>query len=327
MTRRADLVILGSGSTALAAALTAQEVGRTVVMTENRPIGGTCVNRGCLPSKDLIEAARLVHDARHPRYAGLTPASIDIDFNALVEQKDALVHDYRGKKYESLVGDRIVVERGHVRFVDPHTVAVDGTRIRGERLLIATGSRPVLPAIAGLDEVLYLTSDLLTVDEPMALRQRPASLVIVGGGYVALELGQMFSRFGTHVTVLERHSQLLALGYEPEVGRSLGDILASEGLDVVLNATASAVRRDGDGIEVTASVEGQVRRFRAERLLVATGRRPNTDAIAIEQSGVQVNARGEVVVDPQLQTTVAHIFAAGDVIGHAARQPDGHTGR
>jgi mercuric reductase len=315
VSRSADLVILGSGSTAFAAALTAQELGKTAVMTEERPVGGTCVNRGCLPSKNLIGAARLVHDARHPRYAGLTPATIDLDFGALVGQKDALVHEYRGKKYESLIGGRISLEHGHVRFVDPHTVEVDGTRIRGDRILIATGSRPVLPPIAGLDEVPYLTSDLLTVDEAMALRDRPASLLIVGGGYVALELGQMFSRFGTRVTMLERHGQLLARGYEPEVGRSLGDILAKEGLDIVLNATASAVRREGDGIEVTASIEGQERRFRAERLLIATGRRPNTDAIAIERSGVQVNQRGEVVVDPQLRTSVAHIFAAGDVIG------------
>lgn len=315
MSRSADLVILGSGSTAFAAALTAQELGRTAVMTEERPVGGTCVNRGCLPSKNLIEAARLVHDARHPRYAGLTPATIDLDFGALVGQKDALVHEYRGKKYESLIGDRISIEHGHVRFVDPHTVEVDGTRIRGDRILIATGSRPVLPPVAGLDEVPYLMSDLLTVDEPMALRDRPASLIIVGGGYVALELGQMFSRFGTRVTMLERHGQLLARGYEPEVGRSLADILAKEGLEVVLDATASAVRRNGDGVEVTASVKRQERQFRAERLLIATGRRPNTDAIAIERSGVQVNQRGEVVVDPQLRTSVAHIFAAGDVIG------------
>lgn len=148
MSRSADLVILGSGSTAFAAALTAQELGKTAVMTEERPIGGTCVNRGCLPSKNLIEAARLVHDARHPRYAGLTPATIALDFAALVGQKDALVHEYRGKKYESLIGDCISVQHGHVQFVDPHTVDVDGTRIRGERILIPTVSLPALPSIA-----------------------------------------------------------------------------------------------------------------------------------------------------------------------------------
>ncbi len=144
MSRSADLVILGSGSTAFAAALTAQELGKTAVMTEERPIGGTCVNRGCLPSKNLIEAARLVHDARHLRYPGLTPAAIDLDFGALVGQKDALVHEYRGKKYESLIGDRISIEQGHVQSVDPHTVEVDGTRIRESREVVVLRGVPRL---------------------------------------------------------------------------------------------------------------------------------------------------------------------------------------
>src|SRR5712691_322946 len=200
MSDRFDLVILGSGSTAFAAALTAQELNKTAVMTEERPIGGTCVNRGCLPSKNLIEAARIVHEARNPRYPGLSPSVIAADFGALVAQKDDLVHEYRRKKYESLVGDHIHLETGHVEFVDSQTVDVNGKRLRGNKVLIATGSRPVLPELEGLDRVPYLTSDLLTVDEPLELRQLPRSLLIVGGGYVALELGQMFSRFGTTVT-------------------------------------------------------------------------------------------------------------------------------
>ncbi len=142
-----DLLILGSGSTAFAAALTAQEMNKTVVMTEERPIGGTCVNRGCLPSKNLIAAAKLLHDARNPRYAGLTPCTIGFDFAALIAQKDDLVHAYRKKKYESLVGGGIRVERGHVQFVDSHTVEVDGRRLKGNRILIATGSRPVVPDV------------------------------------------------------------------------------------------------------------------------------------------------------------------------------------
>jgi len=124
MSDRFDLVILGSGSTAFAAALTAQELQKTAVMTEERPIGGTCVNRGCLPSKNLIGAAKIIHDARNPRYPGLNARAMDLDFAALVEQKDVVVHDYRKKKYESLVSDHVRVERGHVRFLDSHTVEV-----------------------------------------------------------------------------------------------------------------------------------------------------------------------------------------------------------
>ena len=310
-----DLLILGSGSTAFAAALTAQEMNKTAVMTEERPIGGTCVNRGCLPSKNLIAAAQLLHDARNPRYPGLTPCTIGLDFAALISQKDDLVHEYRKKKYESLVGGSIRVERGHVQFVDSQTVQVDGKRLHGSKVLIATGSRPVVPDIDGLDSVPYLTSDLLTVDESVELRELPASLLIIGGGYIALELGQMFSRFGTAVTTLERGRQLLTHGYEPEVGRSIGEVFAQEGIQVILNATAKSVRQDGAETVTTAVVAGRDRQYRTERVLVATGRRPNSDNIAVDRAGVQVNERGEVIVDTHLRTNVAHIYAAGDVIG------------
>ena len=315
MTDRFDLVILGSGSTAFAAALTAQELHKTAVMTEERPIGGTCVNRGCLPSKNLIAAAKILHDARHPRYPGLTGRELGLDFAALVDQKDAIVHEYRKKKYESLVGNGIQVEHGHARFVDRRTIAVNGKQLVGEKVLIATGSHPVLPDIEGLDRVPYLTSDLLTVDEPLELRQLPRSLLIVGGGYIALELGQMFSRFGSSVTILERGPQLLPRGYEPEVGRTVAAILNQEGIHVVLNATANSVRQDGADIVTTARITGGERHYRAERLLVATGRRPNTERIAIERSGVAVNEHGEIIVDQYLRTSAPDVFAAGDVIG------------
>jgi len=240
-----DLLILGAGSTAFAAALTAQELRRTAAMTEERPIGGTCVNRGCLPSKNLIEAAKIIHDARSPRYPGLTPCAIGLDFEALAAQKDDLVHEYRKKKYESLVDGDIRIEKGHVQFVDPNAVEVNGQRLSGDKVLVATGSRPVLPEIQGLERVAYLTSDLLTVDEPIALRRLPRSLLIVGGGYIALELGQMFSRFGAEVTILERSPQLLAHGYEPEVGRSIGEVFAQEGIQVVLKQRRPPCGRTG----------------------------------------------------------------------------------
>ncbi|MES4793083.1 MAG: mercuric reductase, partial [Chloroflexota bacterium] len=174
-------------------------------MTEERTIGGTCVNRGCLPSKNLIEAARLLHDAKNPRYPGLAPSALGLDFKALIAQKDEVIHGYRKKKYESLVGGQFSIEKGHAAFVDTHTVEVNRKRLTGDKVLIATGSRPVVPDIEGLSEVPYLTSDLLTTDEPMELTELPRSLVIVGGGYIALELGQMFRRFGSEVTILERN--------------------------------------------------------------------------------------------------------------------------
>ncbi len=311
-----DLVILGSGSTAFAAALRAQEFGKTSVMTEERIVGGTCVNRGCLPSKNLIEAAKIIFDAKNPRYPGLTPAEMSFDFRELIRQKDEIIHDYRNKKYESLVGGKIAVEKGHAEFLDAHTVRINGKKLTGEKILIATGSRPVLPPIEGLEEVPYLTSDLLTNSETMELTECPKSLLIVGGGYIALELGQMFSRFGTEVTILERNQQLLAHGYEPETGRVIGKVFAEEEIRVVTNAEVKFLRTEGETVVATAQIGNDSQEFRAEKILVATGRKPNTDKIAIEKSGVGLGENGDVLVNEFLQTNIPHIYAAGDVIGN-----------
>lgn len=309
-----DLVILGSGSTAFAAALRAQELGKTALLTEERITGGTCVNRGCLPSKNLIEAAKLIYDARNPRYPGIEPTNPAIDSRQLITQKDDVVRGYRRKKYESLTGGKFSIEEGHVEFVDPQTVAVDGRQFTGNRILIATGARPISPPIPGLDTVPYLTSDLLSVDEAMELTDLPSSLLIVGGGYIALELGQMFHRFGTKVTIVERSGELLSKGYEPETGPTIRQILQDEGLTILTNARVTAVRRDGS--DVTASIDhgGEQREIQVARLLIATGRRPNTDAIAIEKSGVELGPRGQVRVDRYLRTNIPNIYAAGDVV-------------
>lgn len=312
-----DLVILGSGSTAFAAALRAQEQGKTSVMVENRAIGGTCVNRGCLPSKNLIEAARLVHEARHPRYPGLATdgQGLRVDFRELIAQKDEVVLDYRKKKYDGLLGGQFSVVEGSARLADAHTVEVDGRRLRGERILVATGSRPAIPDIDGLDGVPYLTSDLLTHGEGQELTDLPSSLLIIGGGYIALELGQMFARFGTKVTIVSRNRQLLAHGYEPEVGREIGKVFADEGIAVLNEATVAQVRPAKSGISADIRIGGNVQTLEASHLLIATGRRPNSDGLGLEAAGIKLNKLGEVEVDPELRTALPHVFAAGDVIG------------
>ncbi len=322
---RYDLVILGSGSTAFAAAIRAKDLGKTAVMTEGRTLGGTCVNRGCLPSKNLIEAAKLVYDAAHPRYPGLTPASLPVDFPALIAQKDELISEYRDQHYASILKETdeeeqpIEVVFGHATLVDPHTVEVDASdgtvrQLIGDHILIATGSSPFLPDIPGLEKTPYLTSDLLTSLEDLELKELPGSLVIIGGGYIALELGQMFARFGSEVTILERSERILK-GYEPEISLALTDILREEGLRVVTHAKVRQVESDAQKVRVTAEVRGQQRYFQAEKLLVATSRQPNTRNIGLEQAGVQLDTQGAVKVDMYLRTSVPHIWAAGDVIG------------
>lgn len=311
-----DLVILGSGSTAFAAALRAAELGKRAVMTEERTLGGTCVNRGCLPSKNLIEAARIVWEAAHPRYPGLRPASIDVDFKELVRQKDAIIHDYRDRKYNSIVeaAEQIKVVSGHAAFVGDHTVSVDGRTITGDQFLIATGTRPAVPPIGGLDQVPYLTSDLLTSDESQELYDLPRSLVLVGGGYIALELGQMFHRFGSEVTVLERGRTILP-NAEPEVALALTEALRDEGINLMTGVSVRWVAQQDGDIVVVGDKGGAEQRFHAERLLVAAGRAPNTDAIGLDRVGVALDEHGFVRVNEDLRTTIPHIWAAGDCIG------------
>jgi mercuric reductase len=323
LAERSDLVILGSGSTAFAAALHAAEIGKTAIMTEFRTVGGTCANRGCLPSKNLIEAARLVYDAAHPRYPGLSPVQMPVNWAALVAQKDELIQEYRAHKYESLLDEpeRIQVVAGQAALVSDHEVEVqsaDGVRrLIGSQILIATGSTPSIPNVPGLTNVPYLTSDLLSsADDPWdtELREQPRSLVILGGGYIALELGQLFARFGTDVTLLTRGKSILS-GYEPEIAEALTEILREEGLRIITGAQVRGVARSAAGVALTVQRHGSQQTFTAEKLLVSTGRRPNTQEIGLEQAGVEVDQAGAVRVDRTLRTSVPHIWAAGDVIG------------
>lgn len=312
-TKRFDFVILGSGSTAFAAAIRAAELGKTVAMTENRTLGGTCVNRGCLPSKNLIAAAGIVHQAGHPRYPGFEPARLKVNFAKLIRQKDEIITYYREKKYQSIVGDRVVVLGGSARFVDRNAVQAGEVRAEANRFLVATGSRPVLPSVKGLADVPFLTSDLLTSDESMELSEPPESLTIIGGGYIALELGQFFSRLGIEVTILEQSKQILP-NYEPEVGDTLAQILRGEGITLLTSTRAAAVRTDGKGAAL--AVEGSASTvIRSSHLLVAAGRVPNTENLGLDKVGVNTDGRGAIIVDDELRTTAPHVWAAGDVIG------------
>lgn len=316
MTQEFDLVILGSGSTAFAAALRAAESGKTAAMTEARTLGGTCVNRGCLPSKNLIEAAKILYDAKHPRYPGLSPTSMNFNFRALIEQKDAVIEDYREKKYQSIISDsqRIRMFEGAARFSGPNEVTVNGQVLSAPRFLVATGSSPTVPNIPGLPETPYLTSDLLTSHEDLELKELPASIVIIGGGYIALELGQMFSRFGASVTILERGARILA-AYEPEIAQSVTEMFREEGIAIHTNATVSRVQDDERHVVVTIEVNGRQKELTAARLLVATGRTANTEHLALDLPGVDLDERGFVKVNDELRTSAEHVYAAGDVIG------------
>jgi mercuric reductase len=190
---------------------------------------------------------------------------------------------------------------------------VGDVRLEAPRFLVATGSRPFIAPVEGLDDVPFLTSDLLTSQEDMELKERPELLTIVGGGYIALELGQFFSRLGTRVTIVEPSERILP-NYEPELGATLREILEEEGITILTSSKAAAVHRDGEGISVEV-VGDAARTLRSSHLLVATGRVPNTEKLGLDVAGVRTNKQGAVIVDEELKTSAPHVWAAGDVIG------------
>lgn len=316
-----DLVVIGSGGGAFAAAIRASNLGKSVLMVERGTVGGTCVNTGCVPSKALLAAA----DARHTatdaaRFPGITATAGPVDMPGLIAGKQALVEGMRTEKYLDLIADYgWQLRQGQASFTDYNAdpvleiTAADGTveTVRAAHYLVATGSTPTIPDIKGLEQVDYLTST--TAKD---LEQVPESLLVLGAGYVALEQAQLFARLGSAVTVLAR-SRLLS-GEEPEVSRTLTEVFTTEGIQVVTHTAVDAVATDPTTSEVlvTATAGGARQQFRAARLLVATGRTPVTVGLNLESVGVQTGERGEVLVDDTLATATPRIWAAGDVTGH-----------
>ncbi|MDQ0213115.1 mercury(II) reductase [Arthrobacter bambusae] len=317
-----DLAVIGSGGGAFAAAIRASNLGKRVLMVERSTVGGTCVNTGCVPSKALLAAAEARHVALDAtgRFPGIGTSADPVEMPALMEGKRALVEGMRSEKYVDLIADYgWDLRQGTASFAGNPADPVlrisypdrPAESVTAAHYLIATGSAPWAPAVPGLDETGYLTST-----SAMELQEVPESLLVVGGGYVALEQAQLFARLGSKVTMLVRSR--LASAEEPEASLALTSVFADEGIRVIRRAVLSAVRKDEatGGVIATADVAGGREEFRAHRLLVATGRRAVTDALDLDTVGVKTGDRGEVLVQPTLATSNPRIWAAGDVTGH-----------
>jgi mercuric reductase len=303
-----DWVVIGSGSAAFASAIEARLAGARVAMIERGTLGGTCVNIGCVPSKTLLRASDLHHAAQSNPFVGLHTSAAPADLAALVAQKDQLVATLRQKKYADLLPEYgIDLFEGEARFVDQSRVAVGDRVITGGHYLIATGARPRIPEIAGLQSVDYLTST-----SALNLTSRPDHLIIIGSGYIALELGQMFRHWGSAVTLVQRGPVLMPF-YDEEVRAVIQDMLEDAGIEVITGASYSQVQQDGLKKTLTVSVGGVVRHLQGDALLVAAGRDPNTEALHLDAAGVLLGSRGEPVTDRTLQTANPRIYAAGDV--------------
>ncbi|QCB46505.1 mercury(II) reductase [Hydrogenophaga sp. PAMC20947] len=304
-----SVAIIGSGGAAMAAALKAAAEGARVTLIERGVLGGTCVNVGCVPSKIFIRAAHVAHlRRRSPFDEGISTAPPVIDRGRLLAQQQARVTALREAKYESILRDTpaIQVLRGRARFMDASHLAVDlvdgGERtLAFDRCLIATGANASIPPIEGLAGTPYWTST-----EALECERIPARLLVVGASVVAVELAQAFARLGSQVTILARHGLLSA--EDPAVGEALTGAFRAEGIEVLEHTQAGmATHIDGEFM-----LNGKGQQWRADALLVATGRMPNTSDVGLDAAGVKVNGAGQILVDPGMRTSTLNIYAAGD---------------
>src|SRR5487761_796210 len=306
-----DLVVLGSGSAAFAAAIRTTDSGFRVALLESNVVGGTCVNVGCVPSKALLAPADAYFRAGHPAFAGIRTSAAGVDLGALVGSKAELVEQLRADKYLDLARDYgFTICHGRAEFIDSETVECGGERIRGRRYLIATGASPAIPPIEGLRDAGYLTSTTV-----LELRQLPKELAVIGANAIGLEMGQLFLRLGSRVTFLEAMPRITPLE-EPEVSETMTSILEQEGASILAGVKITSVSRDGGRRRVAFEHQGRERRLLVDEVLVATGRRPNTAGLGLERAGIEVTDHGAVRVDEHLRTTNPRVFAAGDVTGH-----------
>ena len=305
-----DLAVIGAGSAGFSAAITAAEQGAQVALIGHGTIGGTCVNIGCVPSKTLIRAAETLHQAGAAgRFAGIRAKAHADDWGATVRQKDELVADLRQSKYANLLPayNNISYVEGQARLAEGG-VAINGDLIKAQRLVIATGARPAVPSIPGIENVNYLTST-----SALSLEALPKSLLVIGGGYIGAELAQMFARMGVKVTIVCR-SQLLPAA-EPEIAAALSGYFRDEGIQLTCGVSYKLATQTDSGVSLTVTRNGRDETLTAERLLVATGRAPNVERLGLKEAGVAQETNGSIKVDDRMRTTRSSVYAAGDVTG------------
>ncbi len=315
-----DAIVIGAGQGGGPLAGKLARAGRHVALVEREHVGGTCVNEGCTPTKTMIASARAAHLARRaPDYGIHTgDGQVRVDLAHVRQRKRDIVTSFRQGSETSLrKTDTLDLVMGSGRFTAPHDVHVElnggGTRtLTAPVIILDVGTRPSVPPIDGLDTVPYHTNASL-----MELEHVPDHLLVLGGGYVGVEFAQMFRRFGSRVTLLQHGPQLLPRE-DPDIAETLTNILQGEGIDVQLNATTEAAEAADDGLRLTATVDGARRTIDGSHLLVATGRRPNTDDLGLDHVGIDPDNDGFIPVDDRLRTGASGIYALGDVTGGPA---------
>ena len=314
MTKKFDAIIIGAGQAgpSLAGRLTA--AGQTVAMIERKFFGGTCVNTGCKPTKTMVASAYAAHLARRAAdYGFSTGGDIKTDMKAVKARKDKVTLDSRAGVEGWLDGmERCTVFRGHAAFVSPHEVTVNGETLSAERIFINVGGRANVPDMPGIDEVSYLTNSTM-----MDVDFLPEHLVIVGGSYIGLEFAQMYRRFGSKVTVVEKGSRLISRE-DPDISDAIKAILEEEGIAFRLKAECISFAPHEKGVSVGVDCDSGDRAVVGSHVLLAIGRMPNTDDLGLDKAGVKTDERGYITVDDELRTSQPHIYALGDCNGRGA---------
>ncbi|HZU34630.1 MAG TPA: mercuric reductase, partial [Gemmataceae bacterium] len=310
---RYDTLVIGSGQAGNPLCQKLADHGWTVALIEKDHLGGTCVNTGCTPTKTMIASAQVAHYARDAARWGVRTSQVSVDLAKVVARKEQIVHQWR-EGLEQKVRERknLHLYRGHARFLNSNHLRVGDQVLEAERIFINTGSRVAVPPVDGLENVPYLTNATL-----MELTELPEHLLVLGGGYIGLEFSQTFRRFGSRVTIVHNSGQILARE-DADVAAELQKALEAEGLRFLLNAQTTRVEPKNGQIALTVQTGGGSETVIGSHLTVATGRRPNTDDLGLENAGVQTDAHGYIRVNNRLETGVPGIWALGDVKGGPA---------
>src|SRR5262245_23260485 len=311
-----DAIVIGSGQAGNPLSQNLADRGWTVALIEKEHLGGTCINTGCTPTKTMVMCAQVAHYARNAAKWGVRPGDGGVDLAAIVGLKNRIVQSFRGgqeRKVEERK-EKLHLYRGHARFTGTNQVNVDGKVLEGERIFINTGTRPFAPRIDGLDQVGYLTNATI-----MELTDLPQHLLVLGGGYIGLEFGQMFRRFGSEVTVVHSGDRVLNRE-DPDVASELQKALEAEGMRFVLNANTTRVEKRNGLVSMTVQTNAGAKaaNLTGTHLLVATGRQPNTADLGLDKAGVETTKQGFIKVNSRLETNVPGIWALGDVKGGPA---------
>ncbi len=301
-----DMTVIGGGSGGLTAARIAASLGAKVLLVDKEKLGGDCLHYGCVPSKSLIHVARTVRQAQEAISIGLAPATLGVDMAKISKYIQGVIE--RIGETEQVYIENVTVKFGEITFKSPTELSLDGEKFTSHNTIIATGSRPAVPDIEGLNETGYYTNNDL-----FNLEHLPASLLVIGGGPIGVEMGQSFARLGSKVTLITRAKHVLPKE-DIDASTTLANVLTSEGIQLVTGATLIKVERDGNKKVVTVKQGEAQRTFEAEQILIALGRQPNTEGLALEAVNVTYNAKG-IKVDEHLQTSMPNIYAIGDAIG------------